>query len=100
MSSLVKKISGMEVRMNVRILIEKKSKEDPVNGLVWCKNSIIWGKVTIQVQEDMAGIWENVPVVEFDDKYCTCSSKKPVVSSPIDTVDSCKYCGKIINDEK
>jgi len=91
------------VKMNIRILIEKKSKEDPVNGLVWCKNGIRWGKAAIQIQEDMAGIWENVPVVEYskdDKKYCSCLLPERVVGSPIDTVDSCKYCGKIINDEK
>jgi hypothetical protein len=32
-------------------------------------------------------------------KYCTCLFPERVVSSPIDTVDSCKYCGKIIRGE-
>ena len=103
MSSLVKKISGMEVRMNVRILIEKGKVTEPVNGLIWYKDAITWGSATIQVQKDMAGIWENVPVVKYskdDKKYCSCLLPVRVVGSPIDTVDSCKYCGKIINDEK
>lgn len=33
-----------------------------------------------------------------NDTYCNCPHPIRVVSSPIDTVDTCKYCGKIIND--
>jgi hypothetical protein len=31
---------------------------------------------------------------------CTCKYPDLVVSSPIDTVETCKYCGKIVDEQK
>jgi hypothetical protein len=38
----------------------------------------------------------NVMATADSDKYCKCEHPIPVVTSPIDTVDTCKKCGKTI----
>jgi len=95
--------------MNIRILIEKGKVTEPANGLIWYKDAITWGKARIQVLVH-PGEWIDVPVVECsetvdyleknkENKYCTCLLPERVVTSPIDTVDSCKYCCKIIKED-
>ena len=39
-----------------------------------------------------------IDIKEKEDKYCSCKYPVGVVSSPIDTVETCRDCGKIIKD--